>query len=112
MKNDFGLTADQLALITTLFNRHKNIDRAVIFGSRANGSYKKYSDVDIALFGVSDSYTWQIKEELDQLLLVYKFDVLSYCDTTNASLRDHIDRVGVVIFEKVKETNTSYHSTQ
>lgn len=101
--NNLGLTPKQLAMLTSLFAEQKNLEKAVVFGSRAKGNYKKYSDVDIALFGVSSSDAWLIKEELDELPLIYKFDVLSYRDTTNVFLQEHIDRVGIVIFERFVE---------
>ena len=98
---DFGLKTDELTAISNVFSNNPSILRAVIFGSRAKGGYNPYSDVDIALYG--DLNLLEVEDvicNLDELPFVYQFDVLAYESLKNAALRQHIDRVGVVIYEK------------
>jgi len=87
--------------ISAVFNEHPSIEKAVVFGSRAKGTHTQYSDVDIALYG--DVRFLEVEEtrcELDELPLIYKFDVVAYNLVENTALREHIDRVGVVVYER------------
>jgi predicted nucleotidyltransferase len=93
--NDFGLTKEQLALINQVFSQYPKIEKAVIFGSRAKGNFKKYSDIDIALFGdLTTQEVSRIELDLEALPIIYKFDVLSYNELDNLQLKEHINRIG------------------
>jgi len=94
--NKFGLTDKQLNLIKNILSKHPNIEKVILFGSRAKGNFKKYSDIDIALLGsVTSLNAEKIKLDLNELPIIYKFDVLSYNELKNPQLKQHIDRVGV-----------------
>ncbi|MCL2412466.1 MAG: nucleotidyltransferase domain-containing protein, partial [Treponema sp.] len=54
MKNKFGLPDEVFAKITDTLKKYPQIKKAVIFGSRAKGSNKQYSDIDIAIFADTD----------------------------------------------------------
>ena len=41
------LTQRELELLNTIFLQHPDIKRVVLFGSRAKGTAKPYSDIDI-----------------------------------------------------------------
>ena len=99
--NNLGLTQEALRQIVAVLEKYPEIKKAVVFGSRAKGSFKKYSDIDIAVFGGADKLnTGDIAYDLDELPLIYKFDVLHYEATANAEIKAHIDRVGVEIYIK------------
>ena len=51
MKTRFGFDKWVLEQITNVFERFKNVDKVLLFGSRANQSYKNYSDIDLAVSG-------------------------------------------------------------
>ena len=44
----FGLLDRDIKYIIKALEQHDEIEKAIIFGSRAMGNYKKGSDVDIA----------------------------------------------------------------
>ena len=97
---DLGLTETELALMRSVFQGSGGVQKAVVFGSRAKGNFKKYSDVDIAVFAGENSISvGSILTALDELPLIYKFDVLAYDELKNAELKEHIDRVGVTFYE-------------
>ena len=101
--SDLGLKESELSEIAKTLNDNPLVISAAIFGSRATGSHKPYSDIDIAVYGdlgVSD--VEGIANDLDELPLVYKFDVVAYGLLNCPSLREHIDRVGVSIFDRVR----------
>ncbi len=96
---DFGLTPHALQLICGVFARHAAIDEVRIFGSRAKGSHRPESDIDLALFGrIDPKVVAAVAGELDELSLPYRFDVQAYGRIVNSALREHIDRVGQVLF--------------
>ena len=47
----YGMTDEELKLLCTLFARQKEIEQAILYGSRAKGTHKPFSDVDITLLG-------------------------------------------------------------
>ncbi|MCL2862933.1 MAG: nucleotidyltransferase domain-containing protein [Methanimicrococcus sp.] len=99
MSDALGL--ENIHVISAVFKDTPSIQKAVVFGSRAKGNYKKNSDVDIALYGdIIPSETEKVKCDLEELPFIYKFDVVAYNSVKNEALREHIDRVGVVIYEK------------
>lgn len=92
----FGLKSCYLDEIRQVLSSTPEIDRAMVFGSRAKGSYRRGSDVDIALFGDLNldqisHIEYQLNEETHIPLF---FDVVGYNSLSNPALKDHIDRVG------------------
>ncbi|MDD2498976.1 MAG: nucleotidyltransferase domain-containing protein, partial [Desulfitobacteriaceae bacterium] len=47
----FGLRESDLAYIISAIKELSEIEKAVIFGSRAKGNYKPGSDIDLAIYG-------------------------------------------------------------
>lgn len=48
----YGMTEEELSVLRRLFARQKEIERAVLYGSRVRGVHKPFSDVDITLLGM------------------------------------------------------------
>lgn len=93
-----GLTIHELDAIRSVIARHHNVQRAIVYGSRAKGTFRHNSDVDIAVDGdVSPLQAQFIAGDLAELPLPYQFDVVSLRHITNHALREHIQRVGVVL---------------
>ncbi|MCL1883066.1 MAG: nucleotidyltransferase domain-containing protein [Defluviitaleaceae bacterium] len=98
---DLGLKAEVLGAIVAVLKRNPKIDKAVIFGSRAKGNFRNYSDIDIAIYGEVDSTDAEyIITELDELPTAYTFDVTAFDAIKNPALQVHIKRVGVPIYQK------------
>lgn len=96
-----GFKEGDLETIIVVLRMYPQIEKALIFGSRAKGVYKSGSDVDLALKGAVKNVASKISYILnEESLLPYKFDVLDYDGIDNPKLVDHIDRVGVVIYKK------------
>jgi type I restriction enzyme S subunit len=98
--DSFGLKSTELERICKTFSNFAEIEKAVIFGSRAKGNQKPYSDIDIALYGKSIDLTIQnkIENQLDDLLLPYKFDVCVFEKLDNQDIINHIERVGIILY--------------
>lgn len=98
----YGLTKNDLQLIVNIIKSFPEIDEAIIFGSRALNTFKKGSDIDIALKGreiemIASKISGVLNEES---YLPYFCDVLDYNLIENEDLRSHIDRVGRQIYKK------------
>ena len=99
----FGLSGNTLNSIINELKMHREVESALIFGSRAKMNFKQGSDVDIALTGdlVSNELAWQISGKLnEELPLPYSFDVVAYSGINTVELKEHIDRVGIVLYSR------------
>ncbi|WP_277657011.1 nucleotidyltransferase family protein [Seleniivibrio woodruffii] len=92
----FGLKEETIKAINSVFASYPQIEKAVIFGSRAKGNYREGSDIDICLFGNIDFVLLQnIEISLDALNLPYTIDLVVYDNIQNDELKEHVERVGV-----------------
>ena len=98
---DMGIKGKELNMILSVLQKYKTIERALVFGSRAKGNAKSTSDIDIAVFGDIDFLSVEkLILDMEELPMVQKFDILAYNDIKNNALKQHIDRVGVTIYEQ------------
>jgi len=97
----YGLSPNHIVKITDIFKQFPEIEAALLYGSRAKGSYKQSSDIDISLKGKNlDLLSLsKINNMLDDLMLPYKFDISIYHQIYNADLLDHIKRVGNTLYQ-------------
>lgn len=97
-----GLSPQTVGSIQAVLAAFPAVEKAVLYGSRAKGNYKSGSDIDLALFGdqLTDRLESRIYWALDDLLLPYKIDLCRYSQLRHPALIDHIQRVGVLIFER------------
>lgn len=92
----FGLSKKTIDDLQSIFYKHSNIDKVIIFGSRAKGTFREGSDIDFALVGksVSLSQKLDILNQAEDLGIFYKIDLLDYNKQKNTPIGEHIDRVG------------------
>lgn len=98
---DFGLPAAALRALRDTLARHAHVQRAIIYGSRAKGNYRPGSDIDLTLEGAELDYRelLSIEGELDDQLLPYRIDLSLLSHIDNPALREHIARVGQVLWQ-------------
>ena len=99
---DYGLSDKDLSLMRHTFEANERISSVILFGSRAKGNYKAFSDVDLALVGdgLSRKDVNSIYAAFDESSLPYKFDILLFHSLKNDALIDHINRVGIIIYSR------------
>lgn len=95
------LPPEDLHILQKALVQFPTLKKAMLFGSRAKGTHKPCSDVDLAL--TLEPYNYQdllritdILEE--QTALPYFFDVIDINHIENQELIDHIHRVGKIIY--------------
>lgn len=76
-----------------------DIEKIILFGSRARGTNNSRSDIDLAVKGgnVRD-FSFDVEEEVRTLLM---FDVVDLDGNISEELDEEIKRDGIVIYEKV-----------
>ena len=97
-----GLSQTTIDKLNSVFKQHPAIDSVLIYGSRAKGNYRPGSDIDLTIKGSVFEFSelMQIEDQIDNLNLPYTVDLSQYEQLSNADLSAHIDRVGVVIYNK------------
>jgi len=96
-----ALAPAEIAMMRSVFRHHPGVAEVRLFGSRAKGTHTSRSDVDLALFGnVGPLEAEAIAAELDDLPLPYKYDVQAFESIRADALREHIQRVGVLLYPK------------
>lgn len=97
----FGLRLPDMKYIIDKIKNFKEIEKAVIFGSRAKGTNKKSSDIDIAIYGKNIDFTTvaKLKSYLENGPMPFYFDIVDYTHLNHMELKEHIDRVGKIIYK-------------
>ena len=99
----FGLKETTIEKICGVFAKYPQVEKAVLYGSRAKGNYKNGSDIDLTLCGGQDltlNVMYKIATELDDLLLPYTIDLSIFGQLTDPDFIEHIQRVGLVFHER------------
>jgi type I restriction enzyme S subunit len=98
----YGLTETTVENICAVFARFPEIEKAILYGSRAKGNFKTGSDIDLTLCGeaLTSDLCSTISSALDDLLLPYTIDLSVFDELNHAELREHIERVGVLFYEQ------------
>ncbi|MDR3078076.1 MAG: nucleotidyltransferase domain-containing protein [Planctomycetota bacterium] len=111
-----GLPPAAVARLSGVFAAFPEVGEAVLYGSRAKGTHKKGSDIDLALKGAELDWArlGEIETAIDDLLLPYKVDLLIYDTLEHVKLREHIDRVGVTLYrhEQSNISDSLYERSQ
>lgn len=97
----FGLTETDLASIILVFKTLPQVESALLFGSRALGTFRNSSDIDLCLKGSAVDYTTcsKLRSRLEELPMPYFFDLVNYNNLQNGELKNHIDEYGIVIYQ-------------
>ncbi len=96
----FGLTERTLSQIKIFLAQYPEIVLVKVYGSRAMGTYWRGSDIDLAIYGECENLLGEIITGLDELATPYKFDVTDYEHVENVELKEHIDRIGKIIYSR------------
>lgn len=97
-----GLSEATVENICAVFTHFPEIEKVILYGSRAKGSFKTGSDIDLTLCGaaLTSDLCSIIASALDDLLLPYTIDLSVFDELDHEKLREHIERVGMVFYER------------
>ncbi|MDD4526913.1 MAG: nucleotidyltransferase domain-containing protein [Candidatus Margulisbacteria bacterium] len=97
-----GISQESSTKLINLFKKTNNLTEVKLYGSRALGTYKEWSDIDISImdneFSADDLL--QLSNNIDDLLIPYKVDISIFKKLDNVDLIKHINNHGVTFYKK------------
>lgn len=99
--NKYGLSERDISTIQGILVKYPEVSNVLIFGSRATGSSKPGSDIDLAVVndGIDDKIVLRIRNEFEESSLPYRVDIVLYTGLIHQDLKDHINRVGIPFYK-------------
>lgn len=96
-----GLSESTVRSIQKVLAHFPEVEKAILYGSRAKGTHHPGSDIDLTLCGGRLNHTLltRIANELDDLLLPYQIDLSLFETLNHPALLDHIRNIGVTFYE-------------
>ncbi|NTU68749.1 MAG: nucleotidyltransferase domain-containing protein [Chlorobiaceae bacterium] len=104
----YGLDESTIARIHAVLVPYRQVEKAILYGSRARGNHKTGSDIDLTLLGGHDldlGVLYHIMNDIDELLLPYTFDISLLHSITDQDVLEHIRHFGKVFYEKAPDIN-------
>lgn len=86
--------------LENIFKKYKEIEKVILFGSRARQDNKYNSDVDLCLVGKKITHLIQAKVamDIDEINTPLSFDILNFNCLTKEKLIENIINEGIVIY--------------
>ena len=100
LANSSGLSYETLKKLGSVLRSHPAVEKIILFGSRAMNRHQSASDIDLALKGAQLNFSnmMQLQSAIDEFMLPYKVDLVIYETIQNKDLKEHIDRIGIVLW--------------
>ena len=73
----------------------------ILYGSRAKGTARERSDIDIAVSGVASSDIFELEEALEDIPTLYTIDLVDLDTCKNQLLLEDIKQYGREIYKKI-----------
>ncbi|HOV92518.1 MAG TPA: nucleotidyltransferase domain-containing protein [Candidatus Kapabacteria bacterium] len=98
----FGLSDQQLETIIEIISSFPEITEAIIFGSRAIGTNRQGSDIDIAIKCNNSKFNKRgnLLSRFEESNLPFFVDIVDYNSITTNELKMQIDLYGVVFYNR------------
>ena len=103
LKSCSGLSESVLGDIIRRLSACLQVEKVILFGSRATGEYKEVSDIDLAVMGSSltGTDTALLRDTLQhQVSTPLKIDLLHLEKVQKPPLLEQIEKKGIVIYER------------
>jgi predicted nucleotidyltransferase len=103
-----GLSGEQVQIIQGILRLYREkIDKVGLFGSRATGTFRDNSDIDLVLYGASlcEADIDRLHTLFEETLLPFNVDVTAYHLIDYPPLKKHIDEVMVELLDESIYTN-------
>ena len=98
----FGLNDMEYQALCSVLASIPEVEEAIIYGSRARGTNRIASDIDITLKGNALTYLQLalLDAKIDELYLPYFVDLSLFLMLKNPDLLESINREGKVLYKK------------
>ena len=98
-----GLPPSSSQRLLEVMLKNPGVEEVWLFGSRAMGSHREGSDVDLCLVGeaITHADRLQLMHAIDDLLLPWQVDLALHHELP-CELLDHVNRVGVRLWQRLQ----------
>jgi proline iminopeptidase len=98
----YGLTEKEINLIRSVFKKVPEVETVFIYGSRSKNTFKKTSDIDLAVKFQDESKdkTGYLKSELDDLLIIYECDLINEAIMLAGKFKEEYERTKQIFYLK------------
>jgi predicted nucleotidyltransferase len=98
----YGVGPVSWGLLQDCLQSNPAVESIILFGSRAKGTARIGSDIDLAIKGTFSADNWlKLLRDVDDIEILYKVDLVDLGNPTlHSDLVDHISRVGITIFSR------------
>ncbi len=84
-----------------LFAAYPELNKVILYGSRATGKATPRSDIDLATVGiVDDHWLGRLALDIEDMPIPQKCDLTAYESIRYTRFKRHIDTFGITIYEK------------
>jgi len=99
-----GLSDATLATVQAILASCPAVETAIVYGSRAKGNFSTGSDIDLTLVGaaLTQDMLSHLVGQFEESNLPYQVDLSILRDIDNPSLREHVERVGKVLYQRTE----------
>ena len=100
-----AIHSDYFSAFSALLIHYPQVEQAILYGSRAAGTYRNGSDIDLTLYGEALTFSTlnKIIDNLDSLFLPYTIDLSIFANISDTDIIDHIQLVGVTFYKRQSE---------
>lgn len=106
--HQYGIPVQVWNQLLALLSSQPKVETVILFGSRAKGTHRPASDIDLCLHArqLSLSEKLALDNAIDDLLLPWKVDLIDWDTIDNPDLQAHIQRLGVKLPLQVRSAST------
>ena len=94
----YGIEKKVYKNLISYFQSNSDIEKVIIFGSRAKGTENINSDIDLCISYIGKS-KGTIVEEINDVIGIYSCDII-FLDSLNENIEKQIDRDGIEIYSR------------
>lgn len=101
--------------IINIARRYKEVQKVVLFGSRARGNHHANSDIDLAVYTESNKEFknfYKLIGDIEGIDTLYKFDVILVDQYLEEKLNQNIDREGILIMQNETKISNFLNAVQ
>ena len=95
------MKVDEVIRETAKICRSFHAKEVILYGSRAKGTARERSDIDIAVAGVASCDIYELQEELEDIPTLYKIDLVDLDTCKNQLLLEDIKEYGREIYKEI-----------